>query len=200
MGHSKTDGGCTFLPVLDSSGSPIATLTLRTSPSALLGYVSITRARLHQFLALLSSLTITILPTCMLWRGLVHLDLSCRLWRNSFFQRVQNSHDKCWTLLHCFLEYRSSLWKTPGGGRTGFVFIVRIWFGDSGDGDFGSLRLSTVSGRLFTIALVSQISVWKDSPSRELAPFSRRADITLRMVLAMALKALCLVPSRHIPF
>ena len=142
----------------------------------LVGYVSITRARLHRFLALLSSVTITTSPTCMLRRGFVHLDLSCRLWRNSLFQRVQNSHDKCWTLLQRFLKYRSSFWKMPGGSRTGLVFIVRIWFGVIGDVDSGSLRLST-------IASVSQISVWKDSPSKELALFSRRADNTLRMVL-----------------
>ena len=59
----------------------------------------------------------------------------------------------------------------------------RIWFGISGDGDSGSLKYSTVSGWLFMIASVSQISVWKDSPSKVVAFFSNRADNTLQIVL-----------------
>ena len=154
---------------------------LLTKPS-LLGYVPTTGARLQWFLGLCSSLTITTLPIWRLRRGEVHLDLPWRFCKNSFLRRSQNWHARYWTRLHHFLEYWSSLWKTPGGGETGHVFMVKMWFGINGASESGSLRLSRVSRRLLTMASASQIYVWKVFSSRTPALASRRAVSTLRTV------------------
>ena len=181
IGLSSSVGGWSLLPSPERLGSPIRTLTLLTKPS-LLGYVPTTWARLQRLLGLRSSLTITTSPIWRLRRGEVHLDLPWRFCKNSFLQRSQNWHARCWTRLHRFLEYWSSLWKTPGGGKTDFVFMVKMWFGVNGASESGSLRLSRVSGWLLTMASASQISVWKVSPSRTPALPSRRAASTLRTV------------------
>ncbi len=62
------------------------------------------------------SLTITTLPTCMLRRVAVHFGLVWWSTMFSFFQRVQNKFARYCTRLHWRLIYRSTCWKTPGGG------------------------------------------------------------------------------------
>ena len=94
---------------------------------------------------------------------LTYLWRSCKVWINVFFDTLQNSLLTCWILLHLLLQYRSSFWKTPGGGILTFNFIVSILFDDFDFGFCSPLIASTVSGRGFIIASVSVISVCRDS-------------------------------------
>ena len=48
---------------------------------------------------------ITTSSTCKSLLGRVHLRRYCKLSRNSFRQRDQNSFAKCWTRLQRFLQY-----------------------------------------------------------------------------------------------
>ena len=136
----------------------IKSWTLRTRPSSD-GNTLVTRARGHWFLGIFSPLTSTTSFTRKLRFLAVHFCLSCRLVRYSFLQRVQNSFARCCTWRHLLLQYRSSRWKTPGGGSTILVFIVRMWFGVIG-GLVGSDKFSTVSGLEWTISSASIIKFW----------------------------------------
>ena len=116
-------------------------------------------------------------------RGRDHFWRCCKLRRNSFLHRVQNSFAKCWTYLQRFLQYMSAGWKAPGGARTTFDFIVKRWLGVSGLTESGSVSWVTVKGRLLTIASASHIKVLRDSSS-SCCPLSCNSDArTLRTVL-----------------
>ena len=55
-----------------------------------------------------SSFMITTSSTCKSLLGRVHFRRYCKLSRNSFLQRDQNSFAKCWTRLQRFLQYTSA--------------------------------------------------------------------------------------------
>ena len=48
----------------------------------------------------------------------------CWAYNVAFIHLVQKMSDRCWARLHCFRQYRSSLWKISGGDITTLVFIV----------------------------------------------------------------------------
>ena len=126
---------------------------------------------------------ITTSSTCKSLLGRVHFRRSCKLSRNSFLQRDQNSFAKCWTRLQRFLQYTSAGWKTPGGARTTFDFIVSSWLGVKGLGESGSEIWVTVKGRLLTIASASHIRVLRDSSSNCRPLLFNSDERTLRTVL-----------------
>ena len=74
----------------------------------------------------------------------------------------QNSFVICCTRLHLCLQYKSGLWKIPGGGITTFDLVVNKLFGEKGLNPWPSLIVSTVSGR----ELITAMSVCKDSSSK----------------------------------
>ena len=149
-----------LLPLFSSCESPTASFTLGTSLSSSLKASTI-RVSL--------SLIITISSTCKFRLGRFHYLRSCSEWRNFFFHRDQNSFARCCTRLHCFLEYRSAVWKTPGGGKIALLFM--------------ELMFSAVRGRLFTIASASHMNVLSVSSLSCVPFFSRIADKIFRTVL-----------------
>ena len=131
----------------------------------MLGLTDETHANCHLLRGRCSSLMITMSPTQRFLWGSSHFWRCCRLNKNSFLHRLQNSFAKCWTLLQRFLQYRSADWKLPGGGSTTFVFIVKRWLGVKGLAILGSFRLSTERGRLLMMASTSLIRVLRASSS-----------------------------------
>ena len=91
-------------------------------------------------------------PTIKFLRGRDHFWRCCKLRRNSFLHRVQNSFAKCWTRLQRFLQYMSAGWKAPGGARTTFDFIVKRWLGVSGLAESGSVSWVTKNGKMPVLA------------------------------------------------
>ena len=67
-----------------------------------------------------------------------------------------------------FLQYKSSLLNSPGGGSTSLVFPVSSIPGDNGGAERGSLRVSTVRGLLLIVYSASQRKVRSNSSSRRL--------------------------------
>ena len=80
----------------------------------------------------------------------------------SFFLVFQNSLDRCWALLQCFLQYRSGKVRWPGCGITTFDFIIRRFTGLRGARLVTSFSTSVVSGLEFMIASTSRTRVYKD--------------------------------------
>ena len=80
----------------------------------------------------------------------------------SFFLVFQNSLDRCWTLLQCFLQYRSGKVRWPGCGITTFDFIIRRFTGLRGARLVTSFSTSVVNGLEFMIASTSRTRVYKD--------------------------------------
>ena len=95
-----------------------------------------------------------------------HFWRSCKDCRYSFFQRDQNSLAMCWIRPQRFLLYISGLENSPGGGKTNFDFMVRIFTGDKGCKLVVSLRTSTVRTLEFKMPSTYVITVNKDSLSR----------------------------------
>ena len=142
----------------------VRTVTDRTRPWSS-SFTLITLAIGHWFLTLSTSIIRTTSPTLKFLRKPVHFDLVWRFCKYSFFQRFQNWLDKCCTRRHRCLQYTSSFLNFPGGGSTSFVLPVSNASGVSGKGERGSFSVSTVRGRLLTIASDSQMNVRKDSSS-----------------------------------
>ena len=120
-------------------------------------------------------MTKTTSSVCKFLRGRTHFWRCCKLSRNSFRQRVQNSFARCWTRLQRFLQNTSAGWKAPGGLRTTLDFKVSKWLGVRGLGQSGSASWLTVRGRLLTIASASRIRVLRDS-SFNYSPLSCSRD------------------------
>ena len=154
MGLWTMDGWLRRSPFFPNFRSPTCTVTFRNRPSSSSG-ASTTMASFHSLRGTSSSLMITMSPTSTLRLG------ACHSWRRVIFDRYsflhlcQNCSDRYWTLLQRFLAYRSSLINFPGGGSGTEDFIVIKWFAVSGSKLVGSLMVSTVSGRLFTMAIAS---------------------------------------------
>lgn len=64
-----------------------------------------------------------------------------------------------------------------------FDFIVRRWLCVNGERESGSVRGSSVKGRLFTTALASHISVIRESSSHWVVLFSSNVESTFRTLL-----------------
>ena len=56
--------------------------------------------------------------------GRIYLFLACNCCRYSLLHLDQNSCARCSVRLHLFLQYKSSLLNSPGGGSTSLVFPV----------------------------------------------------------------------------
>ena len=97
----------------------------------------------------------------------------------SFLYLVQNSFARCWTCLQRFLQYMSSRWKMPGGGRITLLFMIRIVLGVRGRLDWSS-RFSTIRGLELTMHSTSISSVLKDSSLSTLEWFFSMADRTFQ--------------------
>ena len=178
--RSKVCNSRSLWPILFKFVVPTETFTLRTKPS-LLGIVSMASPSCQVFLGELS-LIWTTSPVETFLCCPSHFLLSWSVWRNSFFQRVQNSFIEYCIRRHLFRQYKYGLWNFPGGGNMVLDFIVNGWFGVSGSAVKGSFRPSTVSGRQLTMAIVSQRKVLRDSFSK-LAPKSCvREESTFRTV------------------
>ena len=100
--------------------------------------------------------------------GRVHLFLTCNCCRYSLLHFDQNSCAKCCVRLHFFLQHKSSLLNSPGGGSTILVFPVSSMLGDNGGAERGSLRVSTVRGLLLIMDSASHRNVPRLSSSRRL--------------------------------
>ena len=111
-----------------------------------------------------SSLSNTILLILKFRFVFVHLCLSWRVWINSLRHLHQKSFITCGTLLHLFLQYKSGIWKTPGGSITTFDLVGNKLFGDKGLKS--SLIASTVSGRELITASVPVMGVCRDPSSK----------------------------------
>ena len=136
----------------------------------------------QMFLWELSSLVRTTTPMETFLCCPPHFLFSLNVWRNSFFQRVQNSFVKYCIYRHLFRLYKYGLWKFPSAGNMILDFIVNVWFGVSSSAVKRSFRPSTVSGRQLTMIIVSQRKVLRDSLSK-LAPKSCvREESTFRFV------------------
>lgn len=125
---------------------PRRNFTLLTSPS-LSVTVCTTLPNLHLFCSRSSAFSMIMSPTSRFLLGVCQRCLMAILERYSHFQRPQNSSARYWTWRHLLRVYISSFMNLPGGGNAASDFIVRRWFGVSGSGLFGWLRLSDVSGR-----------------------------------------------------
>ena len=152
------------------------TLALRTFPS-LLTTTSCMLASLQWFLGRFSSWTRTTSPACTFLWGLVQRCRCWSSWRYSRFHLIQNCSARYWTLRQRFQLYRSGLWNCPGGGSITPDLAVRRWLGVIGVKLVGSLRVSIVKGRLFTMAAASDIRVLRLSSSNW-APWSLRRDMS----------------------
>ena len=115
----------------------------------------------------LSLLMITTSPCWRLRLGRIHFCCSWRVWRNSLFQRTQNSLAKCWTRFHLFRRYRSARWNSPGLSCKQMIADVKF---------------STVRERLLTTASTCVMKVWRDSSFSWLPHWSSRTESTLRAV------------------
>ena len=125
--------------------------TFLTNPSAS-SLASITLASCHSLRAASSSLMITRSSGSRFLLGKCHFCLTLRFNKYAFRQRDQNCSARNYTLRQRFRAKTSSLTNFPGGGMVTLLFIVNRRFGVSGIGLVWSLRISTVSGRPFTIA------------------------------------------------
>ena len=131
-----------------------------------------------------SSLSKKISPAAKFRILFFHICLTCRLWRNSFLNLLQNSPAICCTRHHRLFEYTSSLLNSPGGGMRTLVFIVRRLLGKSGISLFEPLMVSTVSGLEVMISsmfnVVSAINVLSDSSFKGwLLVFNKPSKIVL---------------------
>ena len=113
----------------------------------------------------------------------VHFYLSWRVWTKSLRHLYQNSLVICCTLLDTCLQYKSGLWKTPGGGITTLDLIVKF-FGDKDLNPWPSLVFYTVSGRELITTSVSVMSICKDSSSN-LWPFVCNNDSSIPLAEQM---------------
>ena len=130
--------------------------------------MSITLATGHLFLGDWFSFNRTTSPILKFLCGRIHLFLACNCCRYSLLHLDQNSCARCCVRLHLFLQYRSSLLNSPGGGSTSLVFPVSSILGDNGGAESGSLRVSTVRGLLLIVYSALQRTVLNDSLSRRL--------------------------------
>ena len=107
------------------------------------------------------------------WKFLLFVDHfcdCCKVTRNSFCHRFQNSSEICWTL------QRLALPNSPGGGITILLFIVNKFDGLIGFRLFPSLSSSTVSGLEFITASTPTIKVERASSLRLLPYVFSRED------------------------
>ena len=93
--------------------------------------------------AVFSSFTRTISLMVRFLRDRDHFWRSCKLRRNSFRQRDQNSLAKCCTRLQRLRAYMSAGSKVPGGASSTLDFMVNRWLGVSGAGESGSASYFT---------------------------------------------------------
>ena len=104
--------------------------------------------------------------TCPIFQFLCclsHFPRFCKVSSTSFLHRFQNSSGRCWTLLQCFLQYRSGEVKWPRGGITTLDFIVRKFTELRGARLVTPLSTSIVNGCESMIASTSTKRVCKDS-------------------------------------
>ena len=73
---------------------------------------------------------------------------------------------KCCTRLHCFLQYMSSFWNSPGEGMNTPDLTFSYCIGHSGTGLRTSDKDFDVMGLVFTIASTSASNVRSDSSLR----------------------------------
>ena len=154
---------------------PVFNLTLCTNPFSS-KYVSMTLHMCQSFMMLFASCKITISPTFKFLLVLFHFFLSWSDCKNSLLQQHQNSFTMCWTHLHLLQLYKSSLKKSPGGGKIIFDFMVKGFDGERGKLLVGSLILSVVKGQEFKIPSVSAINIAIDSSSSDLPCVCIRED------------------------
>ena len=101
--------------------------------------------------------------------------LSCKVAQNSLNHLLQNLL-MCCTCLQCFLQYRSSIPNTPGGGITTLIFKVNIWKGESATSLFASMMVSTTRCLEWIKASTSVNKVFRDSSSKLLLWVLRKDD------------------------
>ena len=109
------------------SNAPMNNWALQTCPFSSF-QTSITLACLHSF-PLGISFRITVSPTLTCLLESSHFCLLCNVAKNSLHHPLQNLLLMCCTCLQHFLQYRSFVPHTPGGGTTTLDFIVRRWLG-----------------------------------------------------------------------
>ena len=141
----------------------------------------------HLFLGDWFSFNRTTSPILKFLCGRIHLFLACTCCRSSLLHLDQNSCARCCVRLHLFLQYRSSLLNSPGGGSTSLVFPVSSILGDyNGGAESGSLRVPTVRGLLLIVYSASQRNFLNDASSRRL-PCS-----LMRPFMALPIDLICL--------
>ena len=109
-----------------------------------------------------SSHSKAISPTTKFRMFFFHICLTCRLWRNSFLDLLQNSPAICCTRRHILFEYASYLLNSSGGGMTILAFVVGRLLGESSIALFESRMVSTVSGREIMISPTLSDSSFKE--------------------------------------
>ena len=130
---------------------PIFNLTFYTNPLSS-QYICMTLQICQSFLMVFASFMITMSPLFKFLLVFVHFFLSRSDCRNSFLQRHQNSFAMCWTCLYLLWLYKSGLEKSPGGRKTIFDFMVKVFDGDRDKLLVRSLVLSVGKSREFTIS------------------------------------------------
>ena len=120
-------------------------------------------------------------------RGHDHFCHSCKLRRNSFRQRDQNSMAKCCTGLQHLREYTSVGSELPGGASSTLDFMVNRWLGVIGARESGSASWLMVRGWLSMIDSTLHINVRKDlslSWPPLLARRDNRTELTVLICLS----------------
>ena len=156
------------------SEAPKYSWMLWTCPFSSL-YTLFTLVSFHSF-RLDTSFRITMSPTLKFLLESNHFCLSCKVARNSLQHTLQNLLLMCCTCFQHFLQYRSGVPNTSGGGVTTLLFIVNRWLGDSATSLFASLMFSTTRGLEVNVALTSVNKVFRDSSSKLLLWVLRRED------------------------
>lgn len=127
-----------------------------------------TRPIFQEPLGAVGSATMTISPGEKFLLGAAHLCLSCITSKYSAVHLFQNSSAIYCTCFHFLLMYKSLFSKSPGG-KMGFPFSRRIWFGVRASRSLGSSD-TFVRGLSFRIAYTSQNSVCRPSSSKICCP------------------------------
>lgn len=161
----------------------VVTSTFRTLPSALLMAFEM-RASGQSFLGDSLHRRRTRSPSLRFGWAVCHFLLLCRVGRNSFFHRDQKRFARNCTWRHCFVN-RSWGTKFPGVRLSDKVFCVRRVDGVRISGAEGSLEMAT-SGRLFTMAVTSAISVdrtsWVNRVGRRSANIESRIRLEIPII------------------
>lgn len=100
--------------------------------------------------------------------GIAHFCLPCIRSKYPNIHLFQKSSAMYYTCFHLLLIYMSLCAKSPGG-KMGFPFSRRIWFGVRASRSLGSSE-TFVMGLPFSIATSSQNSVCRPSSSKTCCP------------------------------